>query len=52
MHPGMLCNNALITAVAVNNPADENALDEIAGMKQWQKRVFGKDIVKILKKIS
>jgi ribonuclease D len=52
IHPGMLCNNALITAVAVNNPVDENALDAIAGMKQWQKKVFGKEIVRALKKVS
>jgi ribonuclease D len=52
IHPGMLCNNALITAVAVSNPVDENALASIAGMKQWQKRVFGKEIIRVLKKIS
>jgi ribonuclease D len=52
IHPGMLCNNALITAAAVNNPVDENALDAIAGMKQWQKKVFGKEIVRALKKVS
>ncbi len=52
IHPGILCNNALITALAVNNPVDENALDAIAGMKQWQKRVFGKEIVHVLKKVS
>ena len=52
IHPGMLCNNALITALAVNNPVEENALDAIAGMKQWQKKVFGREILRVLKKIS
>jgi ribonuclease D len=52
IQPGMLCNNALITAVAVNNPVDENALEAVAGMKQWQKRVFGREIVRVLKKVS
>ncbi len=49
IHPGMLCNNALITALAVNNPADEKALDGIVGMKQWQKKVFGREILRVLK---
>ena len=48
----MLCNNALIASLAVNNPVDENALDAVPGMKQWQKKVFGKEIVKILKRVS
>lgn len=52
IHPGMLCSNALITVIAVNNPADENALDEITEMKRWQKGVFGREIVRILKKVS
>jgi ribonuclease D len=52
IHPGILCNNALITSLAVNNPADENALSAVPGMKQWQKKAFGKEIVKILKKVS
>jgi ribonuclease D len=52
IHPGMLCNNALINALAVKGPVDENALDAIAGIKQWQKRVFGKEIVQVLKKVS
>ncbi len=52
IHPGMLCNNALISALAVNNPADENALNAIAGMKQWQKKVFGREILRVLKKTS
>jgi ribonuclease D len=52
IHPGMLCNNALITALAVNNPVDENAFDAIAGMKQWQKKVFGWEILRVLKKAS
>jgi ribonuclease D len=52
IHPGLLCNNTLITSLAVNNPIDENALDAVPGMKQWQKKAFGKEIVKILKKVS
>ena len=52
IHRGMLCNNALITALAVNNPVDENAFDAIVGMKQWQIKVFGREILRVLKKTS
>jgi ribonuclease D len=52
IHPGLLCNNALITAIAVNNPVDEKALEAITGMKQWQKMAFGKEIVRVLRKAS
>ena len=52
IHPGMLCNNALITALAVNNPVDENALDAIVGMKQWQKKEFGTEIIRVLKRVT
>jgi ribonuclease D len=52
IHPGMLCNNALITAVALDNPVDENALLAITQMKQWQRKAFGKEILRVLKKVS
>ena len=52
IHPGILFNNALITAIAVSNPVDQNAFDAIPGIKQWQKRSFGKEILKIIKKVS
>jgi ribonuclease D len=48
--PGMLCNNALITAIAVKNPGDENSLVTVKGMKNWQKQVFGTEIIRVLKK--
>jgi ribonuclease D len=48
--PGMLCNNVLITAIAVNNPGDENSLVTVKGMKNWQKQVFGMEIITLLKK--
>lgn len=50
--PGMLCNNALITAIAIQNPRDTESLEKVKEMKQWQKRVFGKEILQVLKKVS
>ncbi|MCJ7539939.1 MAG: ribonuclease D, partial [Desulfobacterales bacterium] len=38
--PGMLCNNALITAIAVKNPGDSKSLETVKEMKRWQKQAF------------
>jgi ribonuclease D len=50
--PGMLCNNALITAIAVKNPGDGKSLETVKGIKSWQKQAFGTEIIGILKKVS
>ena len=50
--PGMLCNNALITAIAVKKPGDSKSLETVKGMKNWQKQVFGSEIIRVLKRVS
>jgi len=50
--PGMLCNNALITAIAIQNSRDTESLEKVKEMKRWQKQVFGSEIITVLKKIS
>jgi len=50
--PGMLCNNALITAIAVKNPGDGKSLETVKEMKNWQKQVFGTEIIGTLNKAS
>ena len=50
--PGMLCNNALIMAIAVKNLGDSESLDTIKEMKNWQKQAFGSEIIKALKRAS
>jgi ribonuclease D len=50
--PGMLCNNALITAIAVKNPGDSKSLETVKEMKNWQKQAFGAEIIRVLKKTS
>jgi ribonuclease D len=50
--PGLLCNNALITAIAVKNPGDGKSLETVEEMKNWQKQSFGAEIVKVLKRAS
>lgn len=49
MDSGMLCNNALITAIAVKNPEDRKSMGTIKEMKNWQKTAFGKEIITVLK---
>jgi len=48
--PGMLCNNALITAIAIQNSRDTESLEKVKEMKRWQKQVFGSEIITVLKK--
>jgi ribonuclease D len=49
MDSGMLCNNALITAIAVKNPEDRKSMGTIKEMKNWQKTAFGREIITVLK---
>ena len=49
MDPGILCNNALITAIAVKNPEDKKSMGTINEMKNWQKTAFGREIITVLK---
>ena len=48
--PGMLCNNALITAIAVKNPCDSRSLETVEEMKNWQRQAFGGEIIRVLKR--
>jgi hypothetical protein len=48
----MLCNNALITTIAVKNPGDDGSLETVEEMKNWQKQAFGAEIIRVLKRAS
>jgi ribonuclease D len=52
MEPGLLCNNALITAISMKNPIDIEALSTVAGIKPWQVDAAGEQIVEVLKDVS
>ncbi|OEU65729.1 MAG: hypothetical protein BBJ57_11765 [Desulfobacterales bacterium PC51MH44] len=48
--PALLCNKALLTAIAVQKPTDTKGLATIKNMKDWQKKAFGEDIIAVLNK--
>ncbi|MEI6262778.1 MAG: HRDC domain-containing protein, partial [Deltaproteobacteria bacterium] len=48
IEPGLLCNNALITAIALKNPQDVEALCGIEGIKPWQIEAVGQQIIAVL----
>lgn len=50
MDPGLLLNKALISTIGVKNPDDTAGLGAITEMKNWQKREFGDEIVRALKR--
>ena len=49
MDSGILCNNALVTAIAVKNPENKKSMGTIKEMKNWQKTAFGREIITVLK---
>ncbi|RPJ80427.1 MAG: ribonuclease D [Deltaproteobacteria bacterium] len=48
MDPAMLFNRALMTAIAIKRPDNMKSLGEVDGIRNWQKKEFGKEILKIL----
>jgi ribonuclease D len=47
----IICNNALLNSIAVENPSNSNSLKTIKNMKNWQKKEFGKEIIEVLSKV-
>ena len=47
---GLLCNNALISDIAIRNPGHPQDLTAIENMKNWQRDTFGKEILQVLRK--
>jgi ribonuclease D len=45
MEPGILLNNVLINGLALKNPRSAKELEEIPGLKKWQKSHFGREIL-------
>ena len=51
LDPPILFNKALLTAIAIKKPSSKQDLDDITGLKQWQKNEFGDDIIRLLKTV-
>lgn len=45
LEPGVLAPNWLLEGVADANPIVVDALDDIAGMRKWQKELYGQDLL-------
>jgi ribonuclease D len=48
--PALICNKALISAIAVQKPLNLSELAVVKEMKNWQRKEFGQAIVKVLRK--
>lgn len=48
--PPILFNKALLTEIAMKNPKSMEELDQVPGLKNWQRREFGERIVALLSK--
>jgi len=52
LQTGLICNNVLLDALAADNPKDLHGLNAIPGMKAWQRKVLGPEIIKVLMEAS
>ena len=50
--PGIICNNVLITSIAIQNPVDGRAMGRIKEMRNWQKKEFGPEIITLLRSLK
>ncbi len=48
LDPALLFNKALMTAIAVKKPADLQALRNVEGIRNWQVKAFGKEVLTVL----
>jgi ribonuclease D len=48
--PALVCSKAAMMAIALRKPANPEDLADVAELRQWQRKVFGKDIIAALKK--
>jgi len=51
LEPGVLAPNWLLEGVAEANPRTVEALDDIAGMRRWQKALYGRDLLAELSEV-
>lgn len=52
MDAGLICNKALITQLAIQNPGDRDTLSQVEDMKSWQQKAFGDEIIAALIEVT
>ncbi len=48
LEAGLICNNVLLSALAEAHPKAMDGLESIAGMRAWQKKALGREIIQTL----
>jgi len=48
LDPALLFNKALMTAIAVKKPVDRQGLRNVEGIRNWQVKAFGKEVLTVL----
>lgn len=48
LEPSLLFSKAHLTAIAMENPEDEAALEAVDGLKNWQRAEFGTAVINVL----
>ncbi|MGE5259143.1 MAG: ribonuclease D [Hyphomicrobiales bacterium] len=48
--PSLICSKFAMTAIAERRPLRVEDLGELDGLRQWQRRAFGKEIIAVLQK--
>jgi len=51
INPSLICTKAVMTAIAMEKPAKVSDLAGIEGLKSWQRREFGREMVAVLKQV-
>jgi ribonuclease D len=48
LRTGLICSNVVLDALAEGNPKNVDGLKVIPGMKAWQRKVFGQEIIRVI----
>jgi ribonuclease D len=48
--PSLICSKPAMTAIAERRPIKVEDLVELDGLRQWQRKAFGKEIIAVLQK--
>ncbi len=48
--PALICTKSIMTSIAMINPGSVKDFDEISEMRQWQKKNFAGEMLKVLRK--